>query len=160
MIQNVEISLMDIKDYKRINELFVELHQEHVIGRPDIYVSSQTPILYDELYQIISSKQYVSVVAKLEDEIIGFAIAQIKLTAKNDLLRENRIAYIEEIYVSPAFRKKGVGKRLYEYIETFAKEREIDRIDLNVWSFNKAAIDFYKKCGMNVQRYTLEKKLK
>lgn len=138
MIQNVVISLMHIKDYKKINELFVELHQGHVIGRPDIYVSSQTPILYDELNQIIRSKQYVSVVAKFEDEIIGFAIAQIKLPIKNDLLRGNRIVYIEEICVSTAFRKKGVGKRLYEYIENFAKEREIDRIDLNVWSFNKA----------------------
>lgn len=160
MIQNVVISLMHIKDYKRINELFIELHQEHVIGRPDIYVSSQTPILYDELYQITKSKQYISVVAKFEDEIIGFAIAKFKLPVKNDLLRENRTVYIEEICVSTAFRKKGVGKKLYKYIENFAKERKIDRIDLNVWSFNKSAINFYKECGMNVQRYTLEKKLK
>lgn len=30
MIQNVVISLMHIKDYKRINELFIELHQVQI----------------------------------------------------------------------------------------------------------------------------------
>lgn len=36
MIQNVVISLMHIKDYKKINELFVELHQGHVYNGPMI----------------------------------------------------------------------------------------------------------------------------
>jgi len=37
-----------------------------------------------------------------------------------------------------------------------AQERKCQRIELMVWEFNQDAIQFYKKMGMNVQRFFFE----
>jgi len=55
--------------------------------------------------------------------------------------------YLEDLYVKPEYRGKGIGKALlYKLIET-AKERNCGRVEWVVLDWNKPAIDFYKKLG-------------
>lgn len=48
---------------------------------------------------------------------------------------------------------------LIDEITTIAKEKECNRIELTCWSFNKDALEFYKKIGMDIQKLTMEMKL-
>ena len=68
--------------------------------------------------------------------------------------------WIEEIIIDGNYRNKGYGKKMIEQINTFAKENECTRIELNCWSFNKNAINFYNKLGFAEQRVIFEKKVK
>lgn len=55
--------------------------------------------------------------------------------------------YLEDLYVKPEMRGKGIGKVLLDKIISIAKERNYGRIEWSVLDWNEPAIDFYKKIG-------------
>jgi len=55
--------------------------------------------------------------------------------------------YLEDLYVRPSFRKKGIGKALLNYLVELAKNKNCGRVEWVVLNWNKTAIDFYKSLG-------------
>ena len=55
--------------------------------------------------------------------------------------------YLEDLYVKPEYRHKGIGKAFLNKIIEVAKERKCGRVEWLVLDWNKPAIDFYKKLG-------------
>lgn len=55
--------------------------------------------------------------------------------------------YLEDLYVQPALRGKGIGKALLNYLKNLAKERNCGRIEWAVLYWNTPSIEFYKKIG-------------
>ncbi|MDO8548642.1 MAG: GNAT family N-acetyltransferase [Ignavibacteria bacterium] len=55
--------------------------------------------------------------------------------------------YLEDLFVKPEFRGKGIGKALLRKLIEIAKERNCGRVEWVVFDWNKPAIDFYKKLG-------------
>lgn len=55
--------------------------------------------------------------------------------------------YLEDLFVKPDFRNKGIGKALLNKIISIAKERDYGRVEWAVLDWNLPAIDFYKKMG-------------
>ncbi|MGQ3892065.1 GNAT family N-acetyltransferase [Legionella sp. CNM-4043-24] len=53
--------------------------------------------------------------------------------------------YIENLYVSLEFRKQGIGRALFEYVATKAKEQNCSRIEWWVSTANREASYFYEK---------------
>jgi len=55
--------------------------------------------------------------------------------------------YLEDLYVKPEARGKGVGRALLRYLARLAKERNCYRIEWAVLHWNESAIRFYKGLG-------------
>lgn len=55
--------------------------------------------------------------------------------------------YLEDIYVTPNLRNKGIGKALFSYLALLAKQRDCERIDWAVLDWNTPSIKFYQKIG-------------
>jgi len=55
--------------------------------------------------------------------------------------------YLEDLYVKPEMRGKGIGKALLYKIISIAKERNYGRVEWSVLDWNEPAIDFYQKIG-------------
>lgn len=55
--------------------------------------------------------------------------------------------YLEDLYVQPDMRGKGLGKILLGYLASLAKELNCGRLDWWVLDWNKPAIDFYQSLG-------------
>mgnify|MGYP005840662001 CR=1 FL=1 len=55
--------------------------------------------------------------------------------------------YLEDLYVKPEFRGKGIGKSLLMKVISIAKERNYGRVEWSVLDWNKPAIDFYNSLG-------------
>jgi GNAT superfamily N-acetyltransferase len=55
--------------------------------------------------------------------------------------------YIEDIYVEPAWRGKGVGRKLLRFVARQVKARGCGRLEWSVLDWNEPAISFYKKLG-------------
>lgn len=55
--------------------------------------------------------------------------------------------YLEDIYITKSFRKKGVGEMMLKFIAKLGKERGFERIDFLVLEWNEPAVKFYKKLG-------------
>lgn len=55
--------------------------------------------------------------------------------------------YLEDLFVEPAHRGKGIGKALLIEIAKIAKERRCGRLEWSVLDWNQPAIDFYRGLG-------------
>lgn len=55
--------------------------------------------------------------------------------------------YLEDLYVTPAYRSKGFGEALLKYIANLAVKRNCGRFEWSVLDWNEHAIRFYKKLG-------------
>lgn len=55
--------------------------------------------------------------------------------------------YIEDLFVKPDMRSKGIGKAMLSYIARIAKERKCGRLEWSVLDWNEPAIRFYRSIG-------------
>jgi len=58
-----------------------------------------------------------------------------------------RRAHLARIIVSPAHRRQGLGERLCRNLISEAHQRGADKVTLNVFADNLAAIDLYRRLG-------------
>ncbi len=55
--------------------------------------------------------------------------------------------YLEDLFVQPAFRGRGIGKALLLHLARLANERGCGRMEWSVLDWNRPAIDFYESLG-------------
>lgn len=55
--------------------------------------------------------------------------------------------YLEDLFVQPEMRGKGIGKKLFLRLVNIAKERDCGRVEWSVLNWNTSAINFYKNMG-------------
>ena len=55
--------------------------------------------------------------------------------------------YLEDLFVKPAYRGRGVGRALLERLAAIAVDRGCGRFEWSVLDWNEPAIGFYKKLG-------------
>lgn len=55
--------------------------------------------------------------------------------------------YLEDLYVKPHLRGKGIGLALLKHLARIATERGCGRVEWGVLDWNQPSIEFYKKLG-------------
>ena len=55
--------------------------------------------------------------------------------------------YLEDLFVEPEYRGKGIGKALLQRVAQIALERECQRLDWAVLDWNDPALGFYRRIG-------------
>ena len=55
--------------------------------------------------------------------------------------------YLEDLYVKPEFRGKGIGRAVLAYVAGLAKERDCGRLEWSVLDWNEPAIKLYRSIG-------------
>ena len=66
---------------------------------------------------------------------------------------------ITELIVTQKIRSKGVGKALMEKMEAYFKEQGCEWVHVDVFAYNKNAIEFYSRRGYHPRMYNDVKKL-
>lgn len=79
----------------------------------------------------------------LEDEPIAFALFFHNFST---FLGKPGL-YLEDLFVKPAHRGKGFGKRMLQHLATLAKARDCGRLEWWALDWNTPAVDFYKTLG-------------
>jgi GNAT superfamily N-acetyltransferase len=87
-----------------------------------------------------------SVVAEVDGTIVAFALF---FTNFSTFLGRPGL-YLEDLYVQPAFRGRGIGKSLLQHLGALAVERGCGRFEWSVLDWNADAIAFYEKMGATV----------
>jgi len=82
-------------------------------------------------------------VADVGGEIVGFAL--FFPTFSTFLARPG--LWLEDLYVRPSHRSRGVGTRLLQAVAALAVERGCGRFEWAVLDWNTPAIEFYKSLG-------------
>lgn len=60
--------------------------------------------------------------------------------------------YLEDLFIRPAWRKRGIGRALLQRIAALAVERGCGRVEWAVLDWNENAIEFYQKLGARVMQ--------
>ena len=68
-----------------------------------------------------------------------------------------RYGYINNLYVAPARRGRGLSDELMSYAEVWFRERRVSKLRLTVTSTNAAACRLYERMGYATQRFEMEK---
>ncbi len=58
--------------------------------------------------------------------------------------------YLEDLFVRPAFRRRGYGRALLVHLARLAVERGCGRFEWTVLDWNKQAIGFYQQLGAQI----------
>ncbi|HNJ83772.1 MAG TPA: GNAT family N-acetyltransferase [Piscinibacter sp.] len=85
-------------------------------------------------------------VAQLDGEVVGFALF---FTNFSTFLSKPGL-YLEDLYVRPALRGRGIGEALLSRLAAIAVERGYGRFEWSVLDWNSNAIRFYEKMGATV----------
>ena len=63
--------------------------------------------------------------------------------------------YLDDLYVKPSARGQKIGSELLSAIVDIAKKENCKRVRWLVSAWNKPAIEFYKKCGVEIDHESL-----
>jgi GNAT superfamily N-acetyltransferase len=64
--------------------------------------------------------------------------------------RGRRSLWLEDLFVEPAWRRRGCARALLGTLAAIAAERQCCRLDWAVLDWNAAAIDFYQRLGATI----------
>jgi GNAT superfamily N-acetyltransferase len=84
-----------------------------------------------------------AVLAYVGADLAGYALFYHAFST----LLGRRGLYLEDVFVLPAFRQRGVGRRLLSYVARIAVERRCGRLEWSVLDWNESAIRFYRSLG-------------
>ena len=150
------VRFAETADLPAVNRLRRQVNDLHVAGRPQTFKPGFPPELRDYLYEIFRDPDKDVVVAEREGEICGFAILNEIRRPETPFMFERRFLDIDEFCVDEAARRQGVGKALIGFARGVAKERGFDRLELNMWEFNREALAFYEAEGFTTYRRYME----
>lgn len=86
-------------------------------------------------------------VAETEDGIIGMTLYYMAYSTWN-----GRMLFLEDFVVTQSYRRKGVGKLLFETLIVEAKKLGVNRMKWQVLDWNEPAINFYKKYAARIDK--------
>jgi diamine N-acetyltransferase len=142
-------------DYEQINEIVKEGQDEHAKHLPKIFAKTNTPMPMDYFQHLLHDQNSEILIAKIKEQIVAFAVLELKKTPPFDSLVPRTYAYVSDFGVKELFQNKGIGTELFSACVRWAKERGASSLELNVWEFNEKAISFYERLGMK----TLSRKM-
>ncbi|RAJ83201.1 aminoglycoside 6'-N-acetyltransferase I [Chitinophaga dinghuensis] len=100
----------------------------------------------DNFQQIIPAQDELCLLAREQEEYIGFihvGIRQDYVEGAIDL----PVAYVEAVYVKPAFQQQGIARKLMLAAEDWARKMGLSQLASDTSISNNTSIDFHKKIG-------------
>jgi GNAT superfamily N-acetyltransferase len=107
---------------------------------PESAVASQEDLLRDGFGP---EPKYRCILAEWDSQPAGFAFFFYNYST----WQGRAGLYLEDLFVKPAFRGKGIGKALLLHLAKIAADENCGRFQWQVLDWNTPAIDFYKSLG-------------
>jgi RimJ/RimL family protein N-acetyltransferase len=122
----------------------VEIESEFMLYEP--YERRVSPEIQEKMIRTLTAGENSNIfVAENQGELVGYLIA-IGGTARRTSHSANIVIGIRE-----KFCGQGIGTRLFEELENWARQRNLHRLELSVISTNTAGLALYKKMGFEVE---------
>ncbi len=87
-----------------------------------------------------------AIVAEIDEKIVGFALFFYNYSTFLTLPG----IYLEDLFVLPEYRGKGIGKQLLRFLAHLAITGGFGRLEWSVLDWNEPAIGFYQKIGADI----------
>lgn len=154
-----EINIRRAKDddIPTLDKLLFQVHEVHHKARPDLFKADAKKYTDEQLKEILANDKTPVFVAESDGKILGYAFCIHKQFINDNNMTDVKMLYIDDLCVDENERGKHIGKTLYDFVVSYAKENGYYNVTLNVWADNKKAVGFYEKIGLRVQKIGMEK---
>ncbi len=135
-MKHIKIRKIKKQDAKQLLNLIAELAEFEKLSPPSATAQKK---LINDIFRRNSLLKVL--VAEYEKKLIAYAFyffTYSTFLAKPTL-------YLEDIYITPEFRKCGLGTCIFNKLLNIAKRKNCGRIEFIVLSWNKNALKFYQK---------------
>ncbi|QXG77396.1 GNAT family N-acetyltransferase [Modestobacter sp. L9-4] len=149
--QDVQVRPAVTADHAAVRALAGELTSGVSTWRPADGVAAAAASWVADACRAADDDDHVLLVAcDPDDGLVGFAGA----SARRHFSGEQE-AYLGELVVAPADRRRGVASRLVAGVEAWARSRGLHRVTLDTGTANTAARELYERLGYNAEQVTL-----
>lgn len=121
-------------DEHAIHGLIVELAVYE--REPDAVINTPEQLYIDLFKDEVCS----ALVVEDEGKVVGFALYYLSYSTW-----KGRCLYLEDFYVQEAFRRGGIGSKLFLQVVDIAKSMGVKRMDWQVLEWNEPGMNFYRK---------------
>lgn len=133
-----------INDYESLCEIYAELDKHHRLNHPELFIEPDDYARAKEyVLETINDNNKAIFVADIGSKVVGFAECYIQESSNFPVNKKRRWVQLDNISVVREYQNHQLGSLLLKKVIEWAKIKEISRIELKVYSFNKNAIEFY-----------------
>lgn len=145
---NILIRHAVLDDYPGLCTIYAELDDLHHTHHPELFIKPQDHVRAREyIADIIADDTKALFVGEAAGRIVGFAECCILKASSFPVLRPREWVQLDNIAVLEEFRHQRVGSMFLEKVIAWAREKEINRLELKVYAFNEGAVGFYAGKG-------------
>lgn len=93
---------------------------------------------------------------EIKDNVVGWSWLKIH---ENEFFKEGAYGEVNEIYVTPEWRRKGIGKTMMTHAHTWFKEKGMNTVRVETAVSNQVAMMFYEKFEYRPHYLSMQKEL-
>ena len=150
------IRMAEEKDIPGIQALLFQVNRVHHEGRPDLFRGPVTKYSPEELKRMLGKAEAPVFVWEEEGRILAHCFCQFQQTRDDSLRTDVKALYIDDLCVDEGCRGRGIGRKMFDYVRTYAQGAGCYHVTLNVWTLNPGALQFYRRCGMSPYKVGME----
>jgi ribosomal protein S18 acetylase RimI-like enzyme len=141
-------------DYAAIERLWQAQNRHHTALEPERIRQVPVCLAPDDFSRYLRDPDTDFVVFESGHGVVGFVMV-VERRIEGGVARPRAIAFVQEICVAEVARRGGIGRRLMDHVESWARRRGLADIYLNVWARNRDALAFYDSLGFSALRLEL-----
>lgn len=134
------------KDMPEVAKLSIEMLRYHNKLLDGYFTIFPYEKYVEKFKQKLKDKRYM-LVAKIDNKVVGFLLAEFKETPH---YKYTNTCMINEVAVSEKYRSYGIGTALLKKTLSVCKNKKIEEVKLDVYNVNMGAKRLYERLGFNV----------
>ena len=146
-------------DIGSIAKLSLLLNKLHAQAHPAIYREINIDQAAELLRERVFNERTLTRFYDKHGIPVGYYVAELRDVQNNPLIVPQAVCYLTEIAVLPAEQNVGIGQSMLTDMKEQARQRGINRLELDVGSFNQSAKHFFSSQGFSSLRERMAMKL-
>lgn len=154
----LSIRIEETKDSELLARLNHDVQELHTKIEPTIFKPYSKEGMTKFFEELLSDEMIQAYIAYWDDSPAGYILLSRRHYPETYFRHSYSAIYIEQICVERNFKGKKIGQKLIAVAKDYARQMDINRIELDYWSKNKNAGKFFASQGfepfnsrMNIQ---------
>jgi GNAT superfamily N-acetyltransferase len=135
-------------DYEAISALLAEVDELHRVQLPWLFGAPKIEPRPREFFDRPASEQSSTILVAGAASIVGIATVLVRTAPEFPVFIAQTWCVLDNIAVSEAWRRRGVGTALTRAAEAWAEKQNASWLELGVYEFNSGARAFHESLGL------------